>query len=1535
MLETAEICVIDDPFTHKSARPSVKVWIEGFSSIALFDSGAKITAISRNTFVKLSQFLAEKGVALKSVNIPPIYVISASSHKALVTQAYFVPFFIEGEYKSWRVLVLENLSSDVILGQDFLSFYGAKLCCRTHKITWEKPLRKIPPPDFCLTNIPRLYNKFQALAMLSASESGEKSLSFQSSSPPFRYPAKRVQKKKQAFMHAIRYAKQKCNSHMPIEAETHVVYAYDQITIPPLSSKLCKVGVSSIDGKRTSFPRKTIGTIESDPILSQKEDVFCVEGLSNAIPSKEGAFTFIQLTNVSSEYKFYEPKESIAAFVPLEVGSELYDISVIKAAASVPVVPTSRISKEKAEYLSQSVKISSPPEYQERYKSLVMEFHDVFASSKDDIGHTDLVTHKIHLKNQNQVPIYKKQFPIPWSHQEFINKKVDDMLKQGVIEESHSPYNSPVFAVKKPHSNDLRLVVDMREVNRISHCTNFRVRCVQECVDEISKHESSIFSTLDISSAFYQISLDKNSRPLTSFTIPGKGSFMFTRLPMGLHGSPASLSRVTNFIVRDLPSVIAYLDDLIGHSKDHEIHLDLLKQLFLRLRRYGLKLQAKKTVLGAESVTYLGYQISKNGIQPGEEKVEAIKNFPPPQSVKQIRQFCGLANYFRHMIPNFSRKSGQLTKLIQKNSDWKSGILPPESLTAFQSLKTDLSSFPLLSFPDPRKTFHVFTDGAIGGERETGGLGAVLCQKNEQGRLQPVAYASRSLHSNEKNYSAFLIEMSAIVFAIQHWHTYLYGRFFYVYCDHKPIEKLGTVHKKTMNRLQELMLEYNFELKYNPGANNGPADALSRNPISSLGTDVDIPLAQSEDPFCEAMCIFLMTGKKPVDPSLRQLVLRNSTNCSLADNGTLLYNLDRKQFVKRRVVVVPQSFQQPLIRAAHSSRLSGHLGVFKTVNRLFMNYWWPGIQDQVAEFIKECANCQMAKTPPKFKREVLPSHPLPILDAFNERVHIDTIGKMRGTRNPWLLVMTCAFSKYVVAVPIQKRDAETQAQAIYEHWVCRFGSPKTIVHDGDPAYCGELFQKLCKLLGTKTIQISSYHCQSNGGVEVYNKVFQGILRSLLQNPSEPYEPWLPAVSLAYNTSVNQATNASPFFLLYGCDPNLPQFDNLNVSPYNIDFPAERLLRMAKAHSVAKDQLKLSAEKNKKYYDRFAKECSFQLGERCLLHFPRTVCLQGHSKFFKQWHPVVVTRVLNCTTYMVRKLGRARAQRESIVHANRLKKFFPIEILPGFVQSHPALQGEEKKPSPSSPSQQNRPGSCLPPPPCLETYESVSHSWSNSEDKNFRKNIFAASPALVWPNNEEANAEASVDLPVPDLSSSSHDSDSDSSSSSSSSFASLGSPEPAAEPPSSPPRSSAAAAASAPRSSAAAATCAAPRSSAAPHSSAAASYAPRSSAAAPRSSAAASRSSAAASHAPRSSAAAASSASSSSEARVGRAVQGEGGPLSGVGPQPSGGRASRLIQSTLGPLAEGLYGPSRPTRSNSSAPPIQPTPKVPLEYKRKK
>ena len=615
------------------------------------------------------------------------------------------------------------------------------------------------------------------------------------------------------------------------------------------------------------------------------------------------------------------------------------------------------------------------------------------------------------------------------------------------------------------------------------------------------------------------------------------------------------------------------------------------------------------------------------------------------------------------MIPRFSLHSCQLTRLLKTNSSWRSGQpLPPDSLDSFCYLRTSLSKAPLLAFPDPNKKFFVFTDAALGSEKSPGGLGAVLCQEDDRmGKLVPVAYASRALRDNEKSYSAFLLEMSAIVFAITHWHTYLYGRFFHVYCDHKPIEKLGTVHRRTLNRLQELMLDYNFELTYNPGVANCPADALSRNPVSALGVDVDLPSAQKEDTFCSDMIAYLEKKILPTDKSQSQYILRHAPFCKLSLNGTLMITIRRSRFLTRDVVVVPHSFQMPLVAAAHSSKFSGHLGVFKTVNRLLSNYWWPTLQNMVKRHIHECLTCQLSKTPPQFNREKLPMQPLPLLDSFNDRVHIDTIGKMKATKNPWLLVITCAFSKYVVAVPLDRRDATTQANAIFDHWISRFGCPKQIIHDGDPAYCSTLFQELCKKLGTKTTQISSYHSQSNGNVEIYNKVFQGILRSVLPNTNEPYESWLPVVSLAYNSSVNRATNSSPFFLLFGCDPRLPQFDGISASDLIDSDPVDRLKSLELARGHAREQLHIASQKNKAYYDRFTKECTFKLFERCLLHFPKSVCKTGNPRFFKPWKPVYVERILSPTTYVVQEEGRKHAKSKHTVHANRLKKFFPLSF----------------------------------------------------------------------------------------------------------------------------------------------------------------------------------------------------------------------------------------------------------------------------------
>ena len=251
--ETAEISAIEDPFAHRSARPSVEVLIEGYRALALIDSGAKISAVSKSAFVKLSNYLAKKGLAVKSIDIPPTFVVSASSHKVLVKQAYFIPFTIYNEQKSWKVLVLDNLSNDFILGQDFLSFYGAKMCCRTHAITWGKPLRKIPSADYCLISIPRTSNRFDALCAYDLCPD----ISHPVPSPRNNVRAKRAKKKRDSFLQAIKPFQQKCNAAMSDTACTYALVTRDKVTIPPLSSISEKVDLASIFRRTSKFTKET------------------------------------------------------------------------------------------------------------------------------------------------------------------------------------------------------------------------------------------------------------------------------------------------------------------------------------------------------------------------------------------------------------------------------------------------------------------------------------------------------------------------------------------------------------------------------------------------------------------------------------------------------------------------------------------------------------------------------------------------------------------------------------------------------------------------------------------------------------------------------------------------------------------------------------------------------------------------------------------------------------------------------------------------------------------------------------------------------------------------------------------------------------------------------------------------------------------------------------------------------------------------------------------------------------------------------
>jgi hypothetical protein len=256
--------------------------------------------------------------------------------------------------------------------------------------------------------------------------------------------------------------------------------------------------------------------------------------------------------------------------------------------------------------------------------------------------------------------------------------------------------------------------------------------------------------------------------------------------------------------------------------------------VLLRLRKYGLKLNADKSIFVATTVQYLGYTINEEGVTLSTDKMAAIRETRPPGNLKQIREFVGLANYFRFLIKDFSKMSAPMTALTKKHSGWKEGKLREEAYPAFLALKEKLMQQPIMAYPKREGRFMPRTDACLGDKDNVGGLGAVLLQQQRTSEdkdkaWKVIAYASRPLKKHEKNYSAYLVEMAAAAWGIEHFNVYLIGKQFTLVTDHRPLEHLGSVHTKTLNRLQHLMLEYDFTIKKRDGEDNAVADYLSRN----------------------------------------------------------------------------------------------------------------------------------------------------------------------------------------------------------------------------------------------------------------------------------------------------------------------------------------------------------------------------------------------------------------------------------------------------------------------------------------------------------------------------------------------------------------------------------------------------------------------------------------------------------------------------------------------------------------------------------
>ncbi|XP_033733848.1 uncharacterized protein LOC117322984 [Pecten maximus] len=449
----------------------------------------------------------------------------------------------------------------------------------------------------------------------------------------------------------------------------------------------------------------------------------------------------------------------------------------------------------------------------EDVNELLHSYTDVLT---DMPGHTNLAQHDIHTTTSE--PVRVKQYPLPYSTKEVIMDEVKKMIDMKIIEPSESPYAAPVVMVKKKDGSN-RFCIDFRRLNRV---TVFDAEPMPDTNNIFGRLAGArYFSKLDLSKGYWQVPMAEDAKPKTAFSTP-QGLFQFRVMPFGLVNAPATFSRLMRKLLAGMDWLDNFIDDILIFTETWEQHLEVLKELFGRLRKARLTARPTKCSIGFMSLPCLGYVVGDKRLRPDQEKIKAIEEAPKPETKKQVRSFLGLASFYRRFIPNFSAIAIPLSDLTKKGLankvEWNDS-----HEKAFVTLKMMLTSSPVLKLPDLTQEFILRTDAS-----DTG-IGAILLQE-ENDKPMPVAYASRKLLPREKNYAIIERECLAIVWGIQKFEPYLYGREFVLETDHQPLTYLNRT--RTANgRLMRwaLMLQpYRFRLRAIKGCDNVGADYLSR-----------------------------------------------------------------------------------------------------------------------------------------------------------------------------------------------------------------------------------------------------------------------------------------------------------------------------------------------------------------------------------------------------------------------------------------------------------------------------------------------------------------------------------------------------------------------------------------------------------------------------------------------------------------------------------------------------------------------------------
>ena len=902
----------------------------------------------------------------------------------------------------------------------------------------------------------------------------------------------------------------------------------------------------------------------------------------------------------------------------------------------------------------------------------LLSFPDVFQSS---LGHTPVVEHRIDTGDSTPIRQYPRR--LPYHYRAEVDRQVNEMLSQGVVQPSNSPWASPIVLVKKKDGT-YRFCVDYRKLNHVTKPDAHPLPRVDDLLDALNGYK--MFSTLDLRNGYWQVSMSEEDKEKTAFITPS-GLFEFNRMPFGLSNAPATFSRAIGIVLSGLTyeQCLCYFDDVIVFSKDIDQHCQRLQAVLTRFREQNLRVKATKCSFGADRVLYLGHMISSEGIHTDPSKIKAVQNLQPPRNLDQLRTFLGLAGYYRKFIPDFATIATPLTELTQKSAKF---VWLDKHQQAFLSLKSYLCSAPILAYPQFTKPFIVQTDAS------DVGLGAILAQIDEEGKERVIAYASRTLSRRERNYSAMEKEALGVVFAVQHFRVYLLGHKFCVVTDNSALRWLHSVEPKgRIARWIMTLQEYSFTIKHRPGSVNQNADALSRlsHPIGSIEEtdtnhlsclvsllpDTNLSDAQRSDPNICKVVEMKQLGfpKPPLFVWKDNHYLRSLWNCwdeLYVSNGLLLRSITRHKRLPRNLLVLPQSLISNVMKNLHCSPSGGHMGVTRTVLRAKDRFFWPKMQETIQNFIRACPECSKSK--PNTLQTRAPMQSISVSEPFVFWA-LDYMGPLRETSkgNRHILVLMDHFTKWCEAFPTKDQKASTVASILVSRVFSRFGPPTILHSDQGRNFDSLLMHEIYDQMGIKKTRTTAYHPQCDGLVERQNRTIQEIISSFVNDHSNNWDDVLDQAVFAYNTSIHESTGLSPYEMVFGREARMPIEVELGVPLHNPSSQSEysQLIRKAiqKANDIARNKLSIVRDKQAKRYDskntRMWKP--FEVGQTVWLWRPK------HWKFGSRWvgpYKIAGRQGVNYTL-------KLREGKTLVAHHNQLKvDLAPLELgLP----IHPAAE----------------------------------------------------------------------------------------------------------------------------------------------------------------------------------------------------------------------------------------------------------------------